>query len=208
MKNRLFALVLVVVMMLSATAMAEINATGMPITTEPIVLTAMCSQSPIQGDFNEMVILKQFAEASNVNIKFECIPSSDRATQLSLRLASGELPDILFKMSVGISDQAKYCVDEGMFVALSDYAELTPNLNKYFEEYPTAKQAVTLGVLLFLLLLLFLHFLQLHYILMALHFLFLYIHHLFLRLLFLALVFFQLLFHHNLFHYFFLLYIN
>ena len=145
MKNRLFALVLALVMMFSVAAMAEINPEGLPISTEPIELTAMVSQTEIQGDFNEMVILKNFAAESNVNIKFECIPSSDRATQLSLRLASGELPDILFKMSVGISDQAKYCVDEGMFVALSDYADLTPNLNKYFEEFPTAKDAVTLG---------------------------------------------------------------
>lgn len=144
MKNRLFALVLALVMMFSVSAMAEINPEGLPITTEPITLTAMVSQSEIQGDFNEIVILKEFEEASGIDIQYENIPASDRSTQLSLRLASGELPDILYKMSVSSTDQAKYAVGEGMFVALSDYSDLTPNLNKYFEEYPTAAQAVTM----------------------------------------------------------------
>ena len=142
MKMRLFALVMALAMLLSASALAEINPEGLPITTEPIVLTAACSQSEIQGDFNEIVILKDFEEASGIDIQYQNIPSSDRATQLSLMLASGEVPDILFKMSVSSTDQAKYA-EEGMFVALSDYADLMPNLMKYFDEYPTAKQAVT-----------------------------------------------------------------
>ena len=142
MKMRLFALLMALAMLLSASALAEINPEGLPITTEPIVLTAACSQSEIQGDFNEIVILKDFEEASGIDIQYQNIPSSDRATQLSLMLASGEVPDILFKMSVSSTDQAKYA-EEGMFVALSDYADLMPNLMKYFDEYPTAKQAVT-----------------------------------------------------------------
>ena len=143
MKHRLFALVLAVVMMLSASALAAVNPDGMPIVTEPIELTVAVSQSPIQGDFNEMVILKNFAETSGVNMKFQNIPSSDRAQQLSLMLASAEVPDILMKMSVSSADQANYA-DQGMFVALTDYPELMPNLAKYFEEFPTAAQAVTM----------------------------------------------------------------
>ena len=104
MKHRLFALVLAVVMMLSASALAAVNPDGMPIVTEPIELTVAVSQSPIQGDFNEMVILKNFAETSGVNMKFQNIPSSDRAQQLSLMLASAEVPDILMKMSVSSAD--------------------------------------------------------------------------------------------------------
>ena len=143
MKKRLFTLLVALVMMMSAVAMAEVNPEGYPIVTEPITLTAAVSQSPIQGDFNEMVILKNFVEQSGITVEFQNIPSSDRATQLSLMLASGEVPDILMKMSVSGTDQAKYA-EEGMFVALTDYAELMPNLMKYFEEFPTAKQAVTM----------------------------------------------------------------
>lgn len=143
MKKRLFALLIALTMLMSATALADVNTEGYPIVTEPITLTAAVCQSPIQGDFNEMVILKNFVEQSGINVEFQNIPSSDVQTQLSLMLASGEVPDILMKMSVSGTDQAKYS-EEGMFVALTDYEDLMPNLNKYFTEFPTAKDAVTM----------------------------------------------------------------
>lgn len=109
----------------------------------PIELTACVSQSEIQGNFDDMVIIKDYAEASGIHIEFQEIPAADRATQLSLILASGEVPDILFKMSVGSADQAKYA-SEDMFVALTDHEDLMPNLRRWFNEFPTAEQAVTM----------------------------------------------------------------
>ncbi len=108
----------------------------------PVELTAAVSVSDIQGDFNEIQILKDYAEESGIHITFQNIPSSDRDTQLNLMLGSGELPDILYKMSVSSTDQAKY-VAQDLFVALTDYEELMPNLRSWFNEYPTAEQAVT-----------------------------------------------------------------
>ena len=72
----------------------------------PIELTAAVNQSPIQGDFNEIQILKDYAEESGIHITYQNIPASDVATQLSLMLNSGELPDILMKMNVTSTDQA------------------------------------------------------------------------------------------------------
>ncbi len=140
--KKLLALSLVLCLMLPLAGLAKTNETGMPIADPAIELTAAVSQSAIQGDFNEIQILKDFAKESGVNVKFQNIPASDRSTQLSLMLASAELPDILMKMSVSATDQGTYA-DQGMFVAISDYPECTPNLNKWFEEYPSAKSAVT-----------------------------------------------------------------
>lgn len=109
----------------------------------PIELTAAVSQSEIQGNFDDMVVLKDYAEKTGIHIEFQEIPSSDRATQLSLMLASGEVPDILFKMSVGNADQAKYAAED-LFVPLSDHPEWMTNLQKWFDEYPTALDAVTM----------------------------------------------------------------
>lgn len=109
----------------------------------PIELTAAVSQSEIQGNFDDMVIIKNYAEKTGIHITFQEIPSSDRATQLSLMLASGEVPDILFKMSVGNADQAKYAAED-LFVPLSDHPEWMTNLQKWFDEYPTALDAVTM----------------------------------------------------------------
>lgn len=144
MKKRLVSLLLLLSLLLSAGAFAKVNNEGLPISDEKITLTASVSQSPIQIDFNDIIILKDFAEKSNVNMVFRNIPSSDAATQLSLMLASDELPDILFKMNVSANDQAKYAAEE-MFVAISDYSDLTPNLNRWFEAYPSAKAAVTMA---------------------------------------------------------------
>ena len=73
----------------------------------PIELTAAVNQSPIQGDFNEIQILKDYAEESGIHITFQNVPASDVQTQLSLMLNSGELPDILMKMNVTSTDQAR-----------------------------------------------------------------------------------------------------
>ena len=108
----------------------------------PIELTAAVNQSPIQGDFNEIQILKDYAEESGIHITYQNIPASDVATQLSLMLNSGELPDILMKMNVTSTDQAKYSAED-LFVALSDYPEYMPNLQSWFDQYPTAEQAMT-----------------------------------------------------------------
>ncbi|MGI6256348.1 MAG: extracellular solute-binding protein [Acutalibacter sp.] len=108
----------------------------------PIELTAAVNQSPIQGDFNEIQILKDYAEESGIHITFQNVPASDVQTQLSLMLNSGELPDILMKMNVTSTDQARYSAED-LFVALSDYPQYMTNLQKWFDEYPTAEQAVT-----------------------------------------------------------------
>lgn len=110
----------------------------------PIELTAAVSVTEIQGDFNEIQILKDYAEESGIHVTYQNIPSSDRETQLSLLLNSGELPDMLFKMQVSSTDQAKYA-EQGLFVPFSDYAELMPNLQRWFDEYPTAEEAVTMS---------------------------------------------------------------
>ena len=144
MNKRFLALLVVLALALPLVALGEVtvNKEGYPIVSEPIVMTVVNSQSPIQIDFNDIVILKDFEEVSGIDMQYRNIPSSDAATQLSLLLASGELPDILFKMSVSATDQAKYA-EQGMFLPLSDYAEYTPNLVKWLDKFPSARDAIT-----------------------------------------------------------------
>lgn len=110
----------------------------------PIELTAAVCQSEIQGEFDTMEILKNYADETGIHITFQEIPASDREEKLSLLLNSGQLPDILFKMSVGAADQAKYAAED-LFVPLSDHPEWMTNLQKWFDEYPTAQDAVTMS---------------------------------------------------------------
>ena len=144
MKKRIMALVMTFILLVpfAGLAGASVNKEGMPIVSEPIVLTVAVSQTPIQIDYNDIEILKDFEAVSGIDMQFKCIPQSDAATQLSLMLSSGELPDILMKLNVSSTDQAKYG-EEGIFLPLSDYKEYLPNLYKWFEKYPSAEAAVT-----------------------------------------------------------------
>lgn len=144
MTKRILGILIALCMLLPATALAlNIAKEGLPIVDEPITLTAANSQSSIQIDFNEVQILKDFAEASGVTMEFRNIPSSDASTQLNLMLAAPDtLPDVLFKLGISAANQAKYA-EEGIILPLSDYAEYTPNLNKWFERFPSAKEAMT-----------------------------------------------------------------
>jgi len=144
MNKRFLALLVVLALALPLVALGEVtvNKEGYPIVSEPIVMTVVNMQSPVQIDFNDVVILKDFEEVSGIDMQYRNIPASDVARQLSLLLASGELPDILFKMNVSATDQAKYA-EQGMFLPLSDYAEYTPNLVKWLDQFPTQRDAIT-----------------------------------------------------------------
>lgn len=143
MNRRILSWLLVAALCLPLMAGAVTTAKeGFPIVDERVTMTIANGQSPIQIDFNEVEILKNFEEVANIDMQYRNIPYADRATQLSLLLASGDVPDLLLKMNVSSTDQAKYA-EEGIFVALSDYEEYMPNLYRWFEQFPSAKEAVT-----------------------------------------------------------------
>lgn len=143
MKRRILSWLLVAALCVPMVAGAVTTAKeGFPIVDEKITMTIGNGQSPIQIDFNDIVILKDFEDVANIDMQYRNIPFADRETQLSLMLASGEVPDLLLKMNVSGADQAKYA-EEGIFVALSDYKEYMPNLYSWFEKYPSAEEAMT-----------------------------------------------------------------
>ncbi len=143
MNRKILALMLVLALCLPMAGLAEVAKEGFPIVDKPITMTVAVAQTEVQTDFNDIVILKDFEEVSGIDMQYRNIPASDRQTQLSLMLASGEVPEVLLKMQVTPTDIAKYA-DEGLFIALSDYEEYMPNLYKWFEMFPSAKDAVTM----------------------------------------------------------------
>lgn len=144
MNRKIVALLVVLALCLPMVmGLAEVAKEGYPIVDTPITMTVAVAQTEVQTDFNDIIILKDFEEVSGMDMQYTNIPSSDRQTQLSLMLASGEVPEILLKMQVTPTDIAKYA-DEGLFIALSDYEEYMPNLYRWFEMFPSAKDAVTM----------------------------------------------------------------
>ena len=148
MKKSLVALLLALVMLTSCVSAFAVEGPAMdkslyPLTDEKITITAMHAYTDVMpSDWSTVWFWKQLEELTNVHIEFIPVPSSDRATTLNLRLASGDLPDVLFKMAVNSTQCSQYG-GEGMLIDLNQYADIMPNFQYWLDAYPTARNAVT-----------------------------------------------------------------
>lgn len=145
--KKLALLLAVILMMTSTIAFAiegpEADQSLYPLVDEKITVTAAIAYTAsMPSDQSEVWIWDYLEEKTGVHLEFINIPTADRATRANLMFQTGDLPDILFKMNVSTTDMAKYGAD-GLLVDLAQYSDLMPNLNYWYEKYPTAKDAVT-----------------------------------------------------------------
>ena len=80
----------------------------------------------------------QFIENElNINLEIEDIKSDALAERRSLMLSANDMPDMMLALGITTQDIEKYGVENGQFLAMSDYAseELTPNLLALWEKY-------------------------------------------------------------------------
>lgn len=78
-------------------------------------------------------------EASNITVK-PIIPAGEYADALSLTMASGDIPDVMYLRHY--NDANKYGT-QGAFINLNDHLDKMPNLKKYWEENPDLQQKAT-----------------------------------------------------------------
>ena len=114
-----------------------------PLSEEKITVTVEHAYTDVMpSDWSTVWFWQQLEELTNVHLEFTPVPSSDRATTLNLLFASGDLPDILFKMAVSSSQASQYG-PEGMLIDLSQYKDVMPNFNYWLDNYPSARNAIT-----------------------------------------------------------------
>ena len=89
---------LVLAFCMAAPAVAQITATEwtMPIVEEKINLTGYALQSPQGGDANDMIAWEYYEELTNIHIDWTNVPTDNQDEVLSVMLASGDLPDIIY----------------------------------------------------------------------------------------------------------------
>lgn len=116
-----------------------------PISEEKITLTAMISEnSQFNADLSNMAFFELLEEETNVHLEIERVSNQQWAEKLALKLASGNLPDIIGGQyfSVTSDDIARY--GGTAFLALNDLIEdNAPNMKKILEENPAIKSAIT-----------------------------------------------------------------
>lgn len=118
----------------SGTGSVEVNETGYPITSEEITVTAAGPMPSDCEDWSQLAVIDEYA--NRLGIRLDCdFYETDWETQLTLKVAGDELPDMLIGCSMNVSDVNEWG-GEGYFLDLSQYMDLMPNLKAYFDQYP------------------------------------------------------------------------
>lgn len=119
---------------------------GMPIVEDEISLNFISGQKDRPSDdWNDILVLNEYEELSNVNIEWEEVPGNSIQEKKNLRLVGGDLPDAFYNMGLSQTDLMKYG-EQGVLIELTDLIEeYAPNLTVLMEEYPEIKQGITMG---------------------------------------------------------------
>src|SRR5699024_1678284 len=73
----------------------DVNKEGFPIVDEEITLTMMAPGTGIE-EWEDMEVLQDYAEKTNIHFEFDTPPVDDFGTNLNLAFSSGDIADIIF----------------------------------------------------------------------------------------------------------------
>lgn len=126
----------------SATAPAGTEAAA---SSEPVKLTYFLydlGDSVIQS-YNENVMYKEIEKILNIDLEFQHSTKGQFAEQLSVRVSSGDLPDMIETFSYSKGPQA--AIDDGIIIPLNDLVEqYAPDFLALLESDPEIKREVVL----------------------------------------------------------------
>ncbi|MEF7440897.1 extracellular solute-binding protein [Paenibacillus lautus] len=126
----------------AADAGANFNETGLPVVNETISIRIPVVKQHYHKDYNEMVLVKELEEKTNIDVEWEQIPSESWTEKKNLILASGEFPDALFN-GLTTQDVVDYGT-EGVLIPLEDLIDkYAPNIKKILDENPQVRRMAT-----------------------------------------------------------------
>ncbi len=146
--KRLTALLMACAMLLSFAAAAGAeegsyyNTEGYPICNEVIDVTMAGPLPSGLEDWTKVVLIENFKNDLGINITCQFYNSEDWSTQLTLMIASDELTDMVGGAGMNMLDANEWGA-EGYLVNFNEYRDMTPNMNKYLEQYPAAEAYMT-----------------------------------------------------------------
>lgn len=93
-------------------------------------------------DYNDMKIMQDLFESTNVNVNWENVSESVYSQQKSLIFGNAnDRPDALFHAGMSAGEIIRYAKRKTI-VPISDYLEYMPNFSKILEERPDIKQSL------------------------------------------------------------------
>lgn len=122
----------------------KVNPTGFPIVDKPLKMTLMAPSTGVVN-WNDMVVLNDYAKKTNITFKYNTPPSSDFSTKLNLAFASQDLPDIIYAAGSALTPANEVSYGEhGQLLPLEKLIpKYAPNLNKLMKQDPSIRQSIT-----------------------------------------------------------------
>ena len=118
------------------TAMSSL---GFPLTKTPVTLKMAGWRSTVHGDWNNMLVFKEYEKLTNVKVEFEAIPEDYYRDRINVMMASNDLPDAFLKGFLEPMDVAEYSAN-GALIPMETLIDIyAPNINKLIETYPEVK---------------------------------------------------------------------
>lgn len=103
----------------------------LPLVDKPTTLTWMLVG---ETEVNKLLVAQEIEKRTGIKVNFQTVSSSQFKDKLSVTLASGDLPDIFYALTI---PELNELGAEDAVVAINDYADMLPNFSKlYLEENP------------------------------------------------------------------------
>lgn len=123
----------------------NLNASGLPIVNDTVTLkVAGFSRETIKKPFDELQVMMDIEEATNVSIDWDVTPKASWKERKNLILSSGEWPDVFFGAYIIEDEEIMSLAADGILMPIEGLIEdYAPNIQAIFDEYPEVKDYIT-----------------------------------------------------------------
>ncbi|MBO5711713.1 MAG: hypothetical protein J6R47_02645, partial [Acholeplasmatales bacterium] len=108
-----------------------------------ITFNITSTKNAMAMDYNDMDVFKNLKASTNVNVNWNNISESAYTTQKSLILSNpAKYPDAIYHAGFTNKELIQYGTSRNVIVAIDEYLEYMPNLNRILTERPDIKAAI------------------------------------------------------------------
>lgn len=120
-----------------------VNASGFPLTKDPITLKMFTRTAPVNGPFKDMPVFQDYEKMSNVHVEFTEAPTDGFQEKKNLLFASNELPDAFYRSGITQLEATRYGAASQLIPLEELIDQYAPNLKGLMEKYPEIRSGIT-----------------------------------------------------------------
>ncbi len=114
---------------------------GFPLSETPVTLKMAGMRTTVLGDWNNMLVFKEYEKITNVKVVFDAIAEDCYRERLNVMLASNDLPDAFLKGNLEPMDVAEYSANESLIPMEKLIEYCAPNIKNLIDKYPEVKSS-------------------------------------------------------------------